>query len=656
MFDNKIKITAPFWQQYIKLIREEMLPFQWSVLNDEADIKIEKERDADYIPSDKSHAIENFKIAAGISKGSHYGMVFQDSDVYKWLEAAAYALHQHYDEDLRHIADGVVDLLAAAQQPDGYLNTYFTIEAPERKYKRLYQSHELYCAGHFIEAAVGYYSVTGNKKVLDIAVKLADNIDAHFGSEEGKIHGYDGHEEIELALLRLYEVTGAEKYKKLAHFFLYERGKNPDFFKEQQKDDPSDKPVIEGMENFKPSYYQNHKPILEQETAEGHAVRVMYMCTGMAMLARLDDDKEMLAACKRLWKNIVPRRMYITGGIGSTVIGEAFTADYDLPNDTMYCETCASIGLVFFANNMLKVDTDSQYADVMERALYNTVINGMALDGKHFFYVNPLEVVPELSRKDPGKSHVKPVRPAWFGCACCPPNLARLLSSLDEYIYTVKDDAVYANLYLSNESAIKVGKTDAVIKQETNYPWNGTVKFTVQSKGSFKLALRIPEWADEYTITLNGTKIEPVIENGYASIYCDWQDCDTNEILLDLPMAVKFIEANPLVREDYGKIAVQRGPLVYCAEGADNGDNLHLLQLDTASAAKAQFEKDFLNGAVVISAKGTKTVIDKNWQDKLYSDINKTSDKTENVNIRLIPYFCALNRGENEMTVWLHNK
>lgn len=656
MFDNKIKITAPFWQQYIKLIRKEMLPFQWSVLNDEADIKIEKERDADYIPSDKSHAIENFKIAAGLAKGSHYGMVFQDSDVYKWLEAAAYALHQHYDEDLRRIADGVVDLLAAAQQPDGYLNTYFTIEAPERKYKRLYQSHELYCAGHFIEAAVGYYSVAGNKKVLDIAVKLADNIDAHFGSEEGKIHGYDGHEEIELALLRLYEVTGAEKYKKLAHFFLYERGKNPNFFKEQQADDPSDKPVIEGMENFKPSYYQNHKPILEQETAEGHAVRVMYMCTGMAMLARLDGDKEMLAACKRLWKNIVTRRMYITGGIGSTVIGEAFTADYDLPNDTMYCETCASIGLVFFANNMLKVDTDSQYADVMERALYNTVINGMALDGKHFFYVNPLEVVPELSRKDPGKSHVKPVRPAWFGCACCPPNLARLLSSLDEYIYTVKDDAVYANLYLSNESTLKVGKTDSVIKQETNYPWSGTVKFTVQSKASFKLALRIPEWADAYTITLNGTKIEPIIENGYASIYCDWQDNEVNEIVLDLPMNVKFIEANPLVREDYGKIAVQRGPLVYCAEGTDNGDNLHLLQLDTSSAAEAQFEKDFLNGAVVISAKGTKTVINKNWQDKLYCDIKKTNDKTENVDIRLIPYFCALNRGENEMTVWLHSK
>ena len=503
MFENKIKITAPFWQQYIKLVREEMLPFQWDVLNDKADIKIEKERDADYIPSEKSHAIENFKIAAGITQGHHYGMVFQDSDVYKWLEAVAYALHQHYDEDLRKIADGVVDLLAQAQEEDGYLNTYFTIEAPDRKYKRLYQSHELYCAGHFIEAAVGYFNVTGNKKILDIAYKLADNIDRHFGSEEGKIHGYDGHEEIELALLRLYELSHDEKYKKLAHFFLYERGKNPNFFKEQQKDDPSTKVLIEGMDGFKPSYYQNHKPILEQETAEGHAVRVMYMCTGMAMLARLDNDEAMLKACKRLWKNIVTKRMYITGGIGSTAIGEAFTADYDLPNDTMYCETCASIGLIFFADNMLKIEHDSQYADVMERALYNAVIDGMALDGKHFFYVNPLEVVPELSKKDPNKSHVKTTRPAWFGCSCCPPNLARLLSSLDEYMYKTTDDTIYANLYLSNEAQFKLKNKAVTLMQETNYPWNGKITFTVKNGAAFKLALRIPAWVENYTLKVS---------------------------------------------------------------------------------------------------------------------------------------------------------
>ncbi len=657
MFEQKINITAPFWQKYINLIRTEMLPFQWSVLNDEADIKIEKERDADYIPSEKSHAIENFKIAAGITKGHHYGMVFQDSDVYKWLEAAAYALHQHYDEDLQKIADGVVDLLAKAQQPDGYLNTYFTIEEPNRRYKRLYQSHELYCAGHFIESAVGYYSVTGNKKILDIACKLADNIDSVFGSEEGKIHGYDGHEEIELALLRLYEVTHDEKYKKLAHFFLYERGKNPNFFKEQQKTDPSTKPLIEGMENFKPSYYQNHKPILEQETAEGHAVRVMYMCTGMAMLARLDNDEKMLAACKRLWHNITTKRMYITGGIGSTVIGEAFTADYDLPNDTMYCETCASIGLIFFANNMLKNEADSKYADVMERALYNAVIDGMALDGKHFFYVNPLEVVPELDKHDPGKSHVKTVRPAWFGCACCPPNLARLLSSLDEYAYTVKDDTVYVNLYLSSNSVFTLGNKSIALTQETNYPWEGQIAFTVNSADTFKLALRIPSWAKSHTIKLNGETITPSIINGYAVIERNWNVGD--KIVIDLPMNVEFICANPLVREDYGKVAVQRGPIVYCVEGVDNGDNLHLLQVDTsADGVKIthDFDENILDGVVTLSVQGQRINIDDNWQDNLYKTVEDTKISKKAVEIKMIPYFCAFNRGETEMSIWLHRK
>lgn len=654
MFEHKIKITAPFWQQYIKLVREEMLPFQWEVLNDRADIKIEKERDADFIPSEKSHAIENFKIAAGLAQGHHYGMVFQDSDVYKWLEAAAYALHQHYDEDLRRIADGVVDLLAMAQENDGYLNTYFTIEAPQRKYKRLYQSHELYCAGHFIEAAVGYFNVTGNKKVLEIACKLADNIDSHFGEAENKIHGYDGHEEIELALLRLYELTHEDRYRKLAHFFLYERGKNPNFFKEQQQDDPSTKVLIEGMESFKPSYYQNHKPILEQETAEGHAVRVMYMCTGMAMLARLDDDKAMLEACKRLWNNIVTKRMYITGGIGSTAVGEAFTADYDLPNDMMYCETCASIGLMFFANNMLKIEHDSRYADVMEKALYNTVIDGMALDGKHFFYVNPLEVVPELSRKDPNKSHVKTTRPAWFGCACCPPNLARLLSSLDKYMYKVSGDTIYTDLYLSNEAAFELKDATVELEQKTDYPWDGRIVFSVKKAASFKLALRIPEWVETFSVKINDTMIEPEIISGYAVLENNWRDND--EIILELPMKAQFMCANPLVREDCGKVAIQRGPVVYCAEEVDNGKNLHLLQVDTKAEIKENFEPDLLGGVISLSVEGIRQKSALNWQNKLYQPLSKSDDFSVKTDIKFIPYFTCLNRGEGEMAVWLHRK
>lgn len=588
MFENKIKITAPFWQQYINLIREEMLPFQWSVLNDEADIKIEKERDADHIPAEKSHAIENFKIADGISKGKHYGMVFQDSDVYKWLEAVAYALHQHQDDDLQKIADGVIDLLAKAQQSDGYLNTYFTIEAPERRYKRLYQSHELYCAGHFIEAAVGYYSVTKNQKILDM------------------------------------------------------------------KTDPSTKPVIEGMESFKPEYYQNHKPILEQETAEGHAVRVMYMCTGMAMLARLNNDEKMFEACKRLWKNIVTKRMYITGGIGSTVIGEAFTADYDLPNDTMYCETCASIGLIFFANNMLKLDVDSQYADIMEKALYNTVIDGMALDGKHFFYVNPLEVVPQLSHKDPGKSHVKTVRPAWFGCACCPPNLARLLSSLDEYMYTVKDDVIYSNLYVSNKSDFKINNQVISIEEITDYPWDGKINFKVNSEATFKLGLRIPNWANRYLFKLNGKEFTPKIEKGYAIIDRTWEKGDI--VIFDIQIEANFICANPLVREDYGKVAIQRGPIIYCAEGVDNGDNLHLITIDTNKKINEYKDSDTLGNIVKLELEAEKLILDKQWNDILYRNIMEKQENVEIIKLKLIPYFCAFNRGENEMAIWLKTK
>ena len=454
--------------------------------------------------------------------------------------------------------------------------------------------------------------------------------------------------------MHLYELSHDEKYKKLTHFFLYERGKNPNFFKEQQKDDPSTKVLIEGMDGFKPSYYQNHKPILEQEMAEGHAVRVMYMCTGMAMLARLDNDEAMLKACKRLWKNIVTKHMYITGGIGSTAIGEAFTADYDLPNDTMYCETCASIGLIFFADNMLKIEHDSQYADVMERALYNAVIDGMALDGKHFFYVNPLEVVPELSKKDPNKSHVKTTRPAWFGCSCCPPNLARLLSSLDEYMYKTTDDTIYANLYLSNEAQFKLKNKAVTLMQETNYPWDGKITFIVKNGAAFKLALRIPAWAENYTFKVNNSEVKAPVVNGYAVLEYNWQSGDT--VVLDLPMKAQFIGANPLIREDRGKVAVQRGPVVYCAEGVDNGANLQLLQIDTHAPITEEFKTDLFGGVVSLSIKGSRIKFNDNWQDKLYQPVDEIKDTDAQTDIKLIPYFTCLNRGETEMAVWLHKK
>lgn len=649
---DKIEITDTFWLRYMELIRREMLPYQWKVLNDKEDIVIEKERDAAYIPSEKSHAIENFRIAAGLASGHHYGMVFQDSDVYKWLEAAAYSLRRVPDPALQEIADGVVELIAAAQEDDGYLGTYFTIEAPQRKFKRLYQSHELYCAGHFIEAAVAYYQAVHSEKALHTACRLADCIARHFGPEEGKIHGYDGHEEIELALFRLYGTTKDEKYLALGRFFLYARGQDPSFFWQQRAADTDKSVLIEGMEGFKPEYYQVHKPLLEQETAEGHAVRVTYMCTGMARLASLAGDGAMLAACRRLWKNIVERRMYITGAIGSTVQGEAFTADYDLPNDTVYGETCASIGLIFFARAMLDNEMCAEYADVMERALYNTVLSGMAPDGKHFFYVNPLETVPEYSRKDPGKSHIKLTRPAWFGCACCPPNLARLLSSLDNYAYTVDGDTVCTLLYMESAGRFTIAGEEVRLTQKTDYPWGGRICLEVEAGGgqTFGIGLRIPGWADPYEVSLNGRSCEGVLKNGFLVIRRCWKTGD--EVILQLPMQARCWEASPAVRADINRLAVQRGPLVYCLEQADNGKDLQLIRVPENLPLTYRFCPDQFGGTGILqgtafrrkasAAKGLYSP----WQEPVY----------EAQQITLIPYYCWGNRGENEMTVWMYKK
>lgn len=651
---EEVKITGIFWRRYRDLIRREMIPYQWSVLNDQANIMIEKERDAEYIPSEKSHAIENFRIAAGIKKGHHYGMVFQDSDVYKWLEAVAYSLQETYDERLKALADWVIDLIAQAQEKDGYLNTYFTIEAPERKFKRLYQSHELYCAGHYIEAAVAYYKAVHSEQALSVACSLADCIDAAFGPELKKLKGYDGHEEIELALLRLYEVTGEERYVRLSRFFLYERGQDPAFFKKQVEADPDKRVLIEGMSGFTAKYYQVHKPVIEQETAEGHAVRVTYLCTSMAKLAYLNRDEKMLAACQRLWKNIVSKRMYITGAIGSTVTGEAFTADYDLPNDTMYGETCASIGLIFFAHAMLKNEANGEYADVMETALYNSVISGMALDGKHFFYVNPLEAVPEYSKKDPGKSHVKLTRPAWFGCSCCPPNLARLLMSLDSYIYTMRGSIIYVNLYMACKAAFAIKKTKIEIVQETNYPWEGEICFHIKVEGEnpFGVGIRIPQWADNYSLKINDKICHSLSTKGFVIIERQWKTGDT--ITLQLNMNIQLWTANPKVREDLNKIAVKRGPIVYCLEGVDNGKDLHLICLTENTKFQYHFVDDLMGGIGVIFADAEKIEVSASWTNELYRE--ESSLKSSPKKIQFIPYYCWANRGENEMLIWLHKK
>lgn len=675
---NKIQITDTFFSKYRNLVRKEMIPYQWKVLNDEIAVNIERERNDDTIPNEKSHCLENFRIAAGRKAGSHYGWVFQDSDVYKWLEAVSYSLMEKGDDELKQLADSVVDLIADAQEEDGYLSTYFTIEAPERKFRDLAESHELYCAGHFMEAAVAYNEATGNTTVLETARKLADCIDAWFNPEKGNHEGTDGHEEVEIGLMKMFRVTGEDRYLKLAQHFLEERGKNPDFFREQRCSEENYVPLLNGVNHFPLSYFQWHKDIYAQETAEGHAVRLMYLCTAMADVAEATGNTRMYGACRKIWRNIVDKRMYITAGIGSTVTGESFTLDYDLPDDTMYCETCASVALMFFSSRMLKNEARGEYGDIMERALYNTVLDGMALDGRHFFYVNPLQVLPEASEKDPGKSHVKPVRPEWLGCACCPPNLARLLASLDRYAFHEQNGIVFADLFMS--SSAQFGTLS--VEEKTRYPWEETVTFTLDSSDNAEhaFAVRIPSWTaygKGVSLSVNGAHCDlPAagqviccpsaagdvvclsVSDGYLYIRGQFHQ-DTLEMTFDMP--VVKMAANPAVRSENGKVAIMRGPVVYTLESADNGEGLNRLFLRDDTDLRYEFKKDMLNGVGVITGKGYRIAAAENASSQadapLYAPYTgETEERAEQVKLTWIPYYAWANRGKGEMAVWIRQR
>lgn len=630
------EVTDPFWQKYMEIVREEVIPYQWKALND------------DVPDASPSHAIENFRIAAGEASGEFYGMVFQDSDVAKWLEAVAYSLENHPDPSLEETADEVIDLLEKAQGEDGYLNTYYTIKEPEKRWTNLRDNHELYCAGHLMEAAVAYYHATGKRKFLDIMSKYADYIDSVFGREGDKIPGYPGHQEIELALIRLYQATGKDKYLKLSQFFIEERGKTPHYF-DIEKEARGDTSRFFWDNSY--GYHQAHLPVTEQQSAVGHAVRAVYMYSAMADLAAITGSSELTDACKTLWKNVVQKQMYITAGIGSMEFGEAFSSDYDLPNDASYTETCASIGLVFWAKRMLGVEADAQYADVMERALYNGTISGMDLDGKRFFYVNPLEVTPEMSRRK-DKRHIKPVRQKWFGCACCPPNLARLISSLGHYIYSQKNDIVYVHLYIGSKQQVDVQGQKVDIVQETNYPWDGEINLTVnpEQEEVFTLALRLPGWCNDASLTVNGEEIrqDAVLEKGYFYLRREWKRGD--HVHLKLAMPIERIQAHPNVRENVGKIALQRGPLVYCVEEVDNGANLHNLFLPKNAKLSTSFDPDLLGGITVIHGEAERRD-EASWGEDLYSN---THASTIPAPIKAIPYYSWCNREPGEMLVWMN--
>lgn len=639
---NNITITDPFLGEYQRLIRDVVIPYQWQALNDE-------------IPeAEPSHALMNYRIAAGLEHGEFYGMVFQDSDVTKWLEAVAWSLSQKPDAQLEKTADEVIELLAKAQCEDGYLNTWYTVKEPGLRWTNVAECHEMYCAGHLFEAAVAFFNATGKRRLLEIACRFADHIDTVFGPNEGQLRGYPGHPEIELALMRLYEVTQEPRYQALARFFLEERGQQPYYYDIEfakrggtwHWDNWGEAWMVKDK-----AYTHAHKPLAQQSEAVGHAVRSVYLMTGLAHIARMTNDEEKRQTCLRIWNNMVQRRMYITGGIGSQGIGEAFTSDYDLPNDTAYGESCASIGLMMFARRMLEMEGDAHYADVMERAFYNTVLGGMALDGKHFFYVNPLETQPKSIPHNHIYDHIKPVRQRWFGCACCPPNIARTLVAIGHYIFTPRPDALFINFYAGTEAQFTVDAQTLALKIEGNYPWDEqvSIRFNQPQVVEHTLALRLPEWCAAPTVQVNGEAAQGKMVKGYLHLHRLWQEGDI--ITLNLPMPVRRVYANPQVRHAAGKVAIQRGPLVYCLEEADNGAQLHNLSLPKVSAFRKIQGVGMLKGKVLLQAEGVR-VLSAHEDKPLYSFDNRQTALVK-LTLTFIPWFSWANRGEGEMRIWV---
>ena len=635
---KNIDITDKFWNKYRSLVKDVIIPYQWNTLNDN-------------VPdAEPSHCIENFRIAAGEKTGEFAGAVFQDTDVAKWLEAVAYVLEsQGRDEELEKLADDTIDLIGRAQEPDGYLNTYFTIKEPERRWTNLKEGHELYTAGHMIEAAVAYYQATGKRKFLEIVMKFADLISDKFGPEEGKCHGYPGHPEIELALVKLYRVTGKKNYLDTAKYFVDVRGVGENYFFQEEKGEKYQQ-IFPEFAGYEPEYSQSHLPVREQKTAEGHAVRAVYLYSAMADLAYEYQDESLLEACETLWKNMVTKRMYITGGIGSSGLLERFTTDYDLPNDRNYAESCASIGLAMFGKRMGQITRDAKYADIVEKALYNTVLAGIAMDGKGFFYVNPLEVWPDNCLNRTSMEHVKPVRQKWFGVACCPPNIARTLASLGQYIYGEDDDSIFINLYVSNETETQINGVPCKLTIDSDFLKNGNVKIHLKSQkdSGGKLALRIPGYSRRFLVSRNGNEINsPRIEKGYLIL----EDMKAEEMItVSCNMEARFDHANPEVRADEGRVAIMRGPLVYCLEETDNGRNLSSLYIDTKAGLTEAYEDELLGGVVTVSAKG-KRISNTGWnEDELYKE---QEIQLEDVTLKAVPYCNWGNRKTGEMAVWI---
>lgn len=611
---TSVKVTDNFWGQRLQASREVTIPLAFSKCE-------ETGRYENFVKA--AHPSDTYKVE---------GFSFDDTDVYKTIEGASYSLQTYPDKKLQKYIDSVLVIVAGAQEPDGYLYTARTMNpkhphnwaGKERWVAVENLSHEFYNLGHMIEGAVAHYQATGKRNFLDIAIKYADCVCREIGNGPQQKKYVPGHQIAEMALVKLYMVTGDKKYLDQAKFFLETRG----------------------YTSRKDAYSQAHKPVVEQDEAVGHAVRAVYMYSGMADVAAITGDSSYIKAIDKIWDNIVSKKIYITGGIGAHHAGEAFGNNYELPNLSAYCETCAAIGNVYMNYRLFLLHGDAKYFDVLERTLYNGLISGVSLDGGSFFYPNPLSSNGKYSRKP------------WFGCACCPSNVSRFIPSLPGYVYAVKNDQVYVNLYLSNKAELKVDKKKILLEQETGYPWNGDIRLKItQGNQDFTMKLRIPGWvrgnvlpgdlysyADNqkpaYQVSVNGQTVESDVNDGYLSIARKWKKGDVVEVHFD--MIPRIVKANPKVEADHGRVAVERGPIVYCAEWPDNRFNVHSILLNQHPQFKVTDKPELLYGIRQITTDAQALSYDK--AGKLV---------TKDVELTLIPYYAWAHRGEGDMEVWL---
>lgn len=563
--------------------------------------------------------IKNFAVAGKLTPGKHQGALFNDSDVYKMLEGIAYSLSTARDAQLEERADAIIEPIAAAQQPDGYLNTYYTLVEPQAKWQNIQYGHELYCAGHLIEAAVAYQQATAKNKLLVVARKFADEICRTFG--KGRKCDTSGHEEIELALVKLWHATGERKYLDQARYFLDVRGRGD-------------------LRRLFGEYAQDNKPVRQQTEVAGHAVRAMYLYAAMADVAAATGDQQLLDSLDSIWHDVVERKMYVTGGIGPSAHNEGFTVPYDLPNDTAYAETCAAIGMALWNHRLFMMTGDGKYADVLEREVYNGLLSGVSLSGDRFFYVNPLA--------SKGQHHRVP----WFDVSCCPTNIVRYIPGMGERAFATRGNELWTVLYFGNQAAVELAVGTVNVREETRYPWDGEVKLTLTPEKvmAFDLKLRVPGWCHQATVAVNGKPVDANPDRGYLSLNRTWQPGDV--VLLSLPMQVERIYANPRVKADVGRVAIQRGPVVYCLEGVDNQGQVRNFVLSRQAKLEALFEPDLLGGVVVVRGEGLR-VLGHRDKDSSTAAADAGDLRTQQASFLAVPYYTWDNRAPGQMVVWL---